>query len=82
MHVARSPGRGWPRGAKGRVRLDDPKRLFCIRATWRASTPSSRGAYMSSESHAWRQLVAVALDLSKIVCVLVDHEEYRVGFGT
>jgi hypothetical protein len=24
----------------------------------------------------------VALDLSKVVYVLVDHEEHRVGFGT
>jgi hypothetical protein len=24
----------------------------------------------------------VALDLSKVVSVLVDHEEHRVGFGT
>jgi hypothetical protein len=34
----------------------------------------------------WYDLVAedgtAALDLSKIVYVLVDHEEHRVGFGT
>jgi hypothetical protein len=34
----------------------------------------------------WHELVAddgtVALDLSKVVYVLVDHEEHRVGFGT
>jgi hypothetical protein len=34
----------------------------------------------------WHDLTAedgtVALDLSKIVYVLVDHEEHRVGFGT
>jgi hypothetical protein len=34
----------------------------------------------------WHDLVAedgtVALDLSKVVYVLVDHEEHRVGFGT
>jgi hypothetical protein len=34
----------------------------------------------------WHDLVAedgtVALDLSRIVYVLVDHEEHRVGFGT
>ena len=33
----------------------------------------------------WHDLVAddgtVALDLDKIVYVLVDHEEHRVGFG-
>jgi hypothetical protein len=32
LQGARSLGRGWPRGAKGGVRIDDPKRLFCIRA--------------------------------------------------
>jgi len=34
----------------------------------------------------WHDLTAedgtVALDLSKVVYVLVDHEEHRVGFGT
>jgi hypothetical protein len=34
---------------------------------------------------AWYELVAedgtVALDLSKVVYVLVDHDEHRVGFG-
>ncbi len=34
----------------------------------------------------WHDLQAedgtVAVDLSKIVYVLVDHEEHRVGFGT
>jgi hypothetical protein len=34
----------------------------------------------------WHELTAedgtVALDLSKVVYVLVDHEEHRVGFGT
>ncbi len=34
----------------------------------------------------WHELTAedgtVALDLSKIVYVLVDHEGHRVGFGT
>jgi hypothetical protein len=34
----------------------------------------------------WHDLTAedgtVALDLSRIVYVLVDHEEHRVGFGT
>jgi hypothetical protein len=34
----------------------------------------------------WHDLSAedgtVALDLSKVVYVLVDHEEHRVGFGT
>ena len=34
----------------------------------------------------WHDLTAedgtIALDLSKIVYVLVDHEEHRVGFGT
>jgi len=34
----------------------------------------------------WHDLTAedgtVALDLAKIVYVLVDHEEHRVGFGT
>ena len=34
----------------------------------------------------WYELTAedgtVALDLSKVVYVLVDHEEHRVGFGT
>jgi hypothetical protein len=37
-------------------------------------------------SQGWHDLVAedgtVALDLSKIVYVLVDHEEHRVGFGS
>ena len=37
-------------------------------------------------SDGWHDLVAedgtVALDLSKVVYVLVDHEEHRVGFGT
>ena len=28
MHVARSIGRGWRRGTKGGVRIDDPKQLF------------------------------------------------------
>ncbi len=34
----------------------------------------------------WYELTAedgtVALDLAKVVYVLVDHEEHRVGFGT
>jgi hypothetical protein len=34
----------------------------------------------------WHELTAedgtVALDVNKIVYVLVDHEEHRVGFGT
>ena len=34
----------------------------------------------------WHEVTAedgtVALDLSKVVYVLVDHEEHRVGFGT
>ncbi len=34
----------------------------------------------------WHEVTAedgtVALDLGKIVYVLVDHEEHRVGFGT
>jgi len=34
----------------------------------------------------WHELAAedgtVALDLTKVVYVLVDHEEHRVGFGT
>jgi hypothetical protein len=37
-------------------------------------------------SDGWHDLTAedgtVALDLAKIVYVLVDHEEHRVGFGT
>jgi hypothetical protein len=37
-------------------------------------------------STGWHDLSAedgtVALDLSRIVYVLVDHEEHRVGFGT
>ena len=37
-------------------------------------------------SGGWHELTAedgtVALDLQKIVYVLVDHEEHRVGFGT
>jgi hypothetical protein len=37
-------------------------------------------------SQSWHDLTAedgtVALDLTKIVYVLVDHEEHRVGFGT
>ena len=37
-------------------------------------------------STGWHDLTAedgtVALDLSRIVYVLVDHEEHRVGFGT
>jgi hypothetical protein len=43
-----------------------------------------RGALNGSGS--WYELTAedgtVALDLSKVVYVLVDHEEHRVGFGT
>jgi hypothetical protein len=31
MQVARSVGGGSRRGAKGGVRVDDPKQLFCIR---------------------------------------------------
>jgi hypothetical protein len=34
----------------------------------------------------WHELTAedgtVALDLSRVLYVLVDHEEHRVGFGT
>jgi hypothetical protein len=34
----------------------------------------------------WHELTAedgtVALDLARVVYVLVDHEEHRVGFGT
>lgn len=37
-------------------------------------------------SDGWHDMTAedgtVALDLTKIVYVLVDHEEHRVGFGT
>jgi hypothetical protein len=37
-------------------------------------------------SPGWHDLTAedgtVAIDLSKVVYVLVDHEEHRVGFGT
>jgi hypothetical protein len=37
-------------------------------------------------SDGWHDLRAedgtVAIDLSKVVYVLVDHEEHRVGFGT
>jgi hypothetical protein len=37
-------------------------------------------------SDGWHDLTAedgtVAIDLSKVVYVLVDHEEHRVGFGT
>jgi hypothetical protein len=37
-------------------------------------------------SAGWHDLTAedgtVALDLTKVVYVLVDHEEHRVGFGT
>lgn len=37
-------------------------------------------------SDGWHELTAedgtVALDLAKVVYVLVDHEEHRVGFGT
>jgi hypothetical protein len=40
---------------------------------------------LGSEGY-WHDLTAedgtVALDVSKIVYVLVDHEEHRVGFGT
>jgi hypothetical protein len=37
-------------------------------------------------SDGWHDLTAedgtVAIDLSKVVYVIVDHEEHRVGFGT
>ncbi len=37
-------------------------------------------------SQGWHELTAedgtVALDVNKIVYVLVDHEEHRVGFGS
>jgi hypothetical protein len=37
-------------------------------------------------SEGWHELTAedgtAALDLNRIVYVLVDHEEHRVGFGT
>lgn len=37
-------------------------------------------------SEGWHELTAedgtVALDLRRVVYVLVDHEEHRVGFGT
>ena len=37
-------------------------------------------------SEGWHDLTAedgtIALDLAKVVYVLVDHEEHRVGFGT
>jgi hypothetical protein len=37
-------------------------------------------------SQGWHELTAedgtVALDLARVVYVLVDHEEHRVGFGT
>jgi hypothetical protein len=37
-------------------------------------------------SEGWHELTAedgtVALDLARVVYVLVDHEEHRVGFGT
>jgi hypothetical protein len=36
MQVARSVGRGSRRGAKGGVRIDDPKQLFCIRPAMEA----------------------------------------------
>jgi hypothetical protein len=41
---------------------------------------------LRSEGPYWHDLTAedgtVALEVSKIVYVLVDHEEHRVGFGT
>ena len=37
-------------------------------------------------SEGWHDLTAedgtIALDLARVVYVLVDHEEHRVGFGT
>ena len=37
-------------------------------------------------SDGWHDLTAedgtIAIDLNKVVYVLVDHEEHRVGFGT
>jgi hypothetical protein len=43
-----------------------------------------RGVLGSSTG--WHQLTAedgtVTLDLAKVVYVLVDHEDHRVGFGT
>ncbi len=37
-------------------------------------------------SDGWHDLIAedgtVAVDLGKVVYVIVDHEEHRVGFGT
>ena len=37
-------------------------------------------------SDGWHDLTAedgtVAVDLTKVVYVIVDHEEHRVGFGT
>ena len=38
------------------------------------------------DGQGWHDLTAedgtIALDLAKVVYVLVDHEEHRVGFGT
>jgi hypothetical protein len=40
----------------------------------------------SLSNQGWHEVTAedgtVALDLGKVVYVLVDHEEHRVGFGT
>jgi hypothetical protein len=39
-----------------------------------------------SAGHGWHDVIAedgtVALDLGKVVYVLLDHEGHRVGFGT
>ena len=51
-----------------------------------APTELTRAARRARRSEGWHDLTAedgtVALDLTKVVYVLVEHEEHRVGFGT
>ena len=52
----------------------------------RVAAPELKRLRGALGSTGWHDLTAedgtVALDLSRIVYVLVDHEEHRVGFGT
>jgi hypothetical protein len=52
----------------------------------RVAPDELRSLHQALPAGGWHDLTAedgtVALDLSKVVYVLVDHEEHRVGFGT
>jgi hypothetical protein len=70
---------------------DKPQRIsvgFLGGQTFAARVPPAELTKLRNAlgSDGWHDLTAedgtVALDLTKVVYVIVDHEEHRVGFGT